>query len=103
MPQNKRQLFDSKRQLTSTMAQALCHPARLDIIDLLNKHGFMLCGEITDQLPLVQATVSQHLVILMGANIIIREVNFEVVGYQLNTEGWNEAKNHIKRFFAEVG
>lgn len=103
MPQNKRQLFETNRQLVSAKAQALCHPARLNIIELLRKHGFMLCGEITDHIPLFQATVSQHLATLMKANIVSREIEYGVVGYCLDEEGWKLAKNQLKRFFAEIG
>jgi len=103
MPQNKRQLFKKNRQLVSEKAQALCHPARLDIIKLLKKHGFMLCGEIADHIPLFQATVSQHLDMLLKTEIISREIDYGAVGYRLDEKGWKSAKNHLKQFFAEIG
>ena len=49
------------------LAKALGHPARVRILRLLLARDSCFCGEIVDQLPLAQATVSQHLKVLKDA------------------------------------
>ena len=41
-------------------AKALAHPARVAILRLLIKKNACVCGDIVDELPLSQSTVSQH-------------------------------------------
>lgn len=103
MPQNKRILFAPKRLRIALKAQALCHPARLEVIELLQNYDFLLCGEIADYLPLEQSTVSYHLSVLIQADIIVRDELAGVIGYRLNTIGWRQAKEQLQQFFAEVG
>ena len=51
-------------------AKALSHPARVAILNLLLKKQSCICGDIVDELPLSQSTVSQHLKELKNAGII---------------------------------
>lgn len=51
-------------------AKALGHPARLAILRTLAQRQTCLCGELVDELPLAQATVSQHLKALKEAGLI---------------------------------
>lgn len=37
------------------------HPARVAIIEYLMKVDFCICGDIVNELPLAQPTISQHL------------------------------------------
>jgi ArsR family transcriptional regulator len=57
------------------IAKALGHPARVRILRLLLAREACFCGEIVDQLPLAQATVSQHLKVLKEAGLIQVEVD----------------------------
>lgn len=54
----------------ATLAKALAHPARVRIIQILIQQESCICGEIVEQLPLAQATVSQHLKILKEAGLV---------------------------------
>lgn len=56
------------------MCRALGHPARLQILRLLIEKNACVCGEIVDELPLAQSTVSQHLKVLKDAGLIIGEI-----------------------------
>ena len=51
------------------LAKSLGHPARVAILRML-ADGECQCGAIVDQLPLAQATVSQHLKVLKDAGLI---------------------------------
>jgi DNA-binding transcriptional ArsR family regulator len=65
------------------MFRALCHPARMRIVRLLAQRESCICGELVDELPLAQATVSQHLKVLKDAGIITGQVKGPAVCYCL--------------------
>jgi hypothetical protein len=51
----------------AALAKALAHPARIKILRLLARRDACVCGDIVDELPLAQSTVSQHLKVLKDA------------------------------------
>lgn len=67
------------------LAKALAHPARVRIVQLLLAKD-ACCGEIVDELPLAQATVSQHLKMLKEAGLVIGEIEGPRVSYCVNRE-----------------
>ena len=58
----------------ASMCKALGHPARVMIVNYLNRIDRCLCGDIVDLLPLAQSTVSQHLKCLKEAGLVKGEV-----------------------------
>lgn len=60
--------------LLARYAKALGHPARVAIVRLLAERRTCVCGEIVDELPYAQSTVSQHLQVLKEAGLIRGEV-----------------------------
>lgn len=62
--------FTERQNQIATIAKALGHPARIAIIEYLVKVNECICGDIVNELPLAQATVSQHLKELKNAGII---------------------------------
>ncbi|MCA9521960.1 MAG: winged helix-turn-helix transcriptional regulator, partial [Myxococcales bacterium] len=50
-----------QNEALAALAKALGHPARVAIMRLLLRRTSCVCGEIVDELPLAQSTVSQHL------------------------------------------
>jgi len=63
------------------LAKALGHPARVAIVRLLLRKQACVCGEIVDELPLAQSTVSQHLKLLKEAGLVRGEVDGPRVCY----------------------
>ena len=63
------------------LAKALGHPARVQIVRLLARREACICGDIVDELPLAQSTVSQHLKVLKDAGLIRGEIDGPRVGY----------------------
>jgi DNA-binding transcriptional ArsR family regulator len=57
------------------LAKAVGHPARVQILRLLVRKDACICGDIVDELPLAQSTVSQHLKVLKEAGLIRGEVD----------------------------
>src|SRR5688500_15001403 len=56
-------------------AKAIGHPVRIQILRLLTNRTSCVCGEIVDELPLAQSTVSQHLKVLKEAGLIRGDVD----------------------------
>jgi ArsR family transcriptional regulator len=63
------------------LAKAIGHPARVKILRLLAGRTSCMCGEIVEELPLAQSTVSQHLSVLKDAGLIRGEVSGPRVCY----------------------
>ena len=54
----------------ATLAKALGHPARVQIVRFLLSRDSCMCGDIVEHLPLAQSTVSQHLKMLKESGLI---------------------------------
>ncbi len=65
----------------AVLSKALGHPARVQIMRLLVRREACICGDIVDELPLAQSTVSQHLKVLKEAGLIRGEIDGPRVGY----------------------
>ncbi len=65
----------------AVLAKAVGHPARVQILRLLVRREACICGDIVDELPLAQSTVSQHLKVLKDAGLIRGEIDGPRVCY----------------------
>jgi len=65
----------------AALAKAIGHPARVQILRILVRRTACVCGDIVDELPLAQSTVSQHLKVLKEAGLIRGEVDGPRVCY----------------------
>ncbi|MFM2416256.1 MAG: hypothetical protein RL385_979 [Pseudomonadota bacterium] len=59
----------------AALAKALGHPARIKILRILARKDACICGDIVDEMPLAQSTVSQHLQVLKDAGLIRGDVD----------------------------
>ena len=55
---------------TVALLRAIAHPARFRIVKLLAQRQACVCGDLVDELPLAQSTVSEHLKVLKDAGIV---------------------------------
>ena len=65
--------FSSELVELSQFAKAIAHPARIQILEHLASRNTCICGDIVNELPLSQSTVSQHLKGLKGCRINTRK------------------------------
>ena len=72
---------DEADEELALFAKALGHAARVQIVRLLVRRTSCVCGEIVDELPLAQSTVSQHLKVLKEAGLIRGEIDGPRVCY----------------------
>ncbi len=73
-------------------AKALAHPARIAILHVLIKKQSCICGDIVDELPLSQSTVSQHLKELKEAGLIKGEIEGASICYCIDEKEWEKAR-----------
>lgn len=73
--------FTEQHNSIATIAKALGHPARIAIIEYLVKVNSCITGDIVNELPLAQPTVSQHLKELKNAGLIKGSIEGNSVCY----------------------
>jgi ArsR family transcriptional regulator len=81
MGATKTEHFTDEQNQIATIAKALGHPARIAIIEYLMKVNECICGDIVNELPLAQPTVSQHLKELKNAGIIKGNISGNAICY----------------------
>lgn len=95
----KTENFTLRQNQLAAYAKAIAHPARVAIIEYLIKHQTCICGDLVDELPLAQATVSQHLKELKQIGIIKGEIEGSTVCYCIDDKVWNEVKDMFVNLF----
>jgi DNA-binding transcriptional ArsR family regulator len=80
--------------------KALSHPARIAILQLLLQKKTCICGDIVEDLPIAQSTVSQHLKELKLAGLIKGEIDGTAVCYCIDEVEWEKAKQLLADLFA---
>ncbi len=88
----KTEIFTEEQNRVAELAKAFAHPARVAILQLLAQRKACVCGDLVEELPLAQATVSQHLKELKRIGIIQGEINPPRVCYCINETVWEEAR-----------
>jgi DNA-binding transcriptional ArsR family regulator len=100
MGTTKTEEFTVKDNKIAKYAKALAHPARIAILQLLIKKQACICGDIVEELPLSQSTVSQHLKELKDAGLIKGDIDGVKVCYCIDETEWENAKNYLGTLFA---
>ena len=77
------------------LAKALGHPARVQIVRLLVARGACGCGEIVDEVPLAQSTVSQHLKLLTQSGLVRGEHRGPRVRYGIEPRALRRLKELV--------
>ena len=99
---SKTESFTSKQNRIAEVAKALAHPARVAILEFLAGQNACVCGDIVEELPLSQATVSQHLAELKRIGLISGEIEGPRVCYCIDKKAWDEAKQLLSQFLSDV-
>ena len=96
---SKSEEFSVKDNKIAKYAKALGHPARIAILQLLIKKQACICGDIVEELPLSQSTVSQHLKELKEAGLIKGDIEGVKVCYCIDEKEWQIAKGYFESLF----
>lgn len=97
MGATKTDFYTDKQNKMATLAKAIGHPARIAIIDYLLKVNTCICGDIVNELPLAQPTISQHLKELKNVGIIKGSVEGNAICYCIDEKVWSELLNYFNK------
>ena len=91
--------FTESQNALASLAKAIGHPARVAILEHLLSTKSCICGDLVDQLPLSQATVSQHLKALKESGLIKGNIEGTSVCYCINSDTWQKAHTLLNKMF----
>lgn len=77
------------------IGEAICHPARKRIIQLLKANKNLTNARLSKILNLSKPTVTGHLLKLSDANIVSYKYNIHEFKIKLNTDGFNKMEQFI--------
>lgn len=95
----KTEEFTKSQNDLATLTKALGHPARIAILQFLIEKKACVCGDIVEELPLSQSTVSQHLKELKKAGLIKGDIEGPSVCYCIDEKAWAKAKKVVGELF----
>ncbi|MGV6844971.1 MAG: ArsR/SmtB family transcription factor [Lutibacter sp.] len=81
-------------------AKALGHPTRIAILKRLENESCCFTGDLVEELPLAQSTISQHLKELKNAGLIKGELKPPKIKYCIDQKNWNKAKQLFEDLFS---
>jgi ArsR family transcriptional regulator len=87
--------FSVEQNELANQLKALAHPARIAIIEHLLKTNSCICGDLVNELPLSQATVSQHLKELKLAGLIKGNIEGNSICYCIDQENFDQLTNKL--------
>ncbi len=95
MGASKSDFFSEKQNELANLFKAISHPARVAIIEYLLSVDTCICGDIVNELPLAQPTISQHLKELKNANIIKGTIEGTAICYCINPDTIQIIENYF--------
>jgi DNA-binding transcriptional ArsR family regulator len=98
MGATKKEHFTDYQNHIAILAKALGHPARIAIIEYLMSVETCICGDIVNELPLAQATVSQHLKELKNAGLIKGSIEGNTICYCIDEKSIEK----LIRYFSQI-
>jgi ArsR family transcriptional regulator len=91
---------DSLRRFKADIFQALAHPTRIAIVEIL-RGGEVSAGTILERLGGEQANVSQHLAVLRSKRIVQNRKEGNQVFYSIRSQLLIEVLDTMRRYFEE--
>jgi DNA-binding transcriptional ArsR family regulator len=94
--------FTQKQNAIATLAKALAHPARIAIMEYLIKVDTCICGDIVNELPLAQPTVSQHLKELKTAGLIKGNIEGNSICYCIDEKSIDTLRKYLDTLSTKI-
>ena len=94
--------FTDEQNTIATILKAFGHPARVAILEYLMKVDTCICGDIVNELPLAQPTVSQHLKELKNAGLIKGSIEGNAICYCIDEKSINKLQNYFANISAKL-
>lgn len=93
-------MYQQVFQLHAELLKALSHPKRLEIIHLLRSQELSV-GEVQEMLDLPQANLSQHLMVLRDAKVVITRKQGKQIYYSLFHKNFIKASDLLREILIE--
>ena len=87
------------RRFKAGLFQALAHPTRIAIVELLRDEGEVPAGRVHEQLDIEQANASQHLAVLRNRQIVSGRKDGNQVFYSLRDPILGKVLNLMRQYF----
>ena len=94
---------DEAQQELADFARALGHPVRIAILRILIERQECICGELVEELPVAQSTVSQHLKKLKEVQLIRGTVDGPRVCYCIEPQALQRFRTLFDEIFSDPG
>ena len=91
-------LPDSLRRFKADIFQALAHPTRIAVMELLEA-GELSAGELIEKLGIEQANASQHLAVLRSKQLVVNRKSGNQVFYSVRDPILFEVLALMRRYF----
>ncbi|MEN9336705.1 MAG: hypothetical protein RLZZ500_1692 [Bacteroidota bacterium] len=98
----KTEHFTDSQNEIAIKIKALGHPARVAIMEYLSRVNRCICGDIVNELPLSQPTISQHLKELKNAGLIKGTVEGTAICYCIDEKGIEQLQTYFNQFAARL-
>ena len=95
---SQKEVITEEQKKIARYAKAMGHPIRMYVLELLSKQSCCYSGDLSEELPIVKSTLSQHLKELKDAGLIQGEIETPKVKYCINKKNWSEAQELFKKF-----
>ena len=89
--------FTKHQNQIANQLKAMAHPARIAIIEYLLTVDTCICGDIVNELPLAQPTVSQHLKELKNVGIIKGSIEGKGICYCVDEDAISELLTYFQK------
>ena len=102
MGATKTEHFTDKQNEVALLTKALGHPARIAIMEYLMSVDTCICGDIVNELPLAQPTVSQHLKELKNAGLIKGNIEGNAICYCIDEKSIDKLINYFSKISTQL-
>lgn len=96
MGASKSESFSIKQNEIALVFKALSHPAKIAILQYLLSVDSCICGDIVNELPLAQPTVSQHLKELKTVGLIKGTLDGTAICYCIDEKGFEKVRDFFQ-------
>lgn len=94
----EKKVITDEQKKVARYAKAMGHPIRMYVLELLSNQSCCYSGDLTEILPIVKSTLSQHLKELKDAGLIQGEIEGPKIKYCINKANWKEAQDLFKKY-----
>jgi DNA-binding transcriptional ArsR family regulator len=95
----KTENFTDQQNEIAAVAKVLAHPGRIAIIQYLLKVNQCIGGDIVNEVPLAQPTISRHLKELKSIGIIKGTIEGVSINYCIDAEQWRRVQSLFNGLF----